>query len=106
MSQEILSSKADWQSVSKRKKEEQDGRIPKEWKLSSLPEANVKSYTDIPHKSGILTKKELDITENYDAVALAEAIKARKLMCIDVTRAFCKVCLFLLNPQLASPISV
>ncbi|KAF7681559.1 general amidase protein [Alternaria burnsii] len=90
MSQESLSFKADWQFVSKRKKEEQDGRIPKEWKLSSLPEANVKSYTDIPHKSGILTKKELDITENYDAVALAEAIKARKLMCIDVTRAFCK----------------
>ncbi|KAL1800105.1 hypothetical protein ACET3X_000447 [Alternaria dauci] len=90
MSQENSSPKGDWQSVSRRKKEEQDGRIPKEWKLSSLPEAGVKSYTDIPRKSGVLTKKELEITEQYDAVALAEAIKARELTCVDVTRAFCK----------------
>jgi hypothetical protein len=100
MSQERSSSpKASWQSVSKRKKEEQNGRIPKEWKLSSLPGADVKNYTDIPRKSGLLTKTELDITEQYDAVALAEAIKANRLTCIDVTRAFCKVCLFALNRQ-------
>ena len=92
MSQKDSSSEANWQSVAKRKKEEQAQRIPNEWKLNSFPGAHVKSYTDIPRKSGLLTKKELDITERYDAVALAEAIKTNKLTCIDVTRAFCKVC--------------
>ena len=99
MSRERSSPEANWQSVTKRKKEEQNGRIPKEWRLNNLPGADVKSYTDIPRKSGLLTKIELEITEQYDAVALAEAIRARKLTCIDVTRAFCKVCLLKYDPH-------
>ena len=91
MSQGGSSSDKDWRSVSRRKKAEQNERIPKEWKLHALPGADVKSYIDIPRKSGLLTKEELDITERYDAVALAEAIRGKKLKCIDVTRAFCKV---------------
>ena len=93
MSQGGPSSDTDWRSVSRRKKAEQNERIPKEWKLDALPGADVKSYVDIPRKSGLLTKEELDITERYDAVALAEAIRAKKLKCISVTRAFCKVSL-------------
>lgn len=46
---------------------------------------------DIPRESGILSEYELEITEQYDATALAEAIASRKLSCIDVTTAFCKV---------------
>ena len=86
-------SPAKWQHVSQRKKDEQYGRIPADWRLKTLPGPNVKSYMDIPRKCGLLTKEELDITENYDAVALAQAIKDKKLKCVDVTRAFCKVSL-------------
>jgi hypothetical protein len=93
MSRESSSSEGTWQPVSRRKKTEQNERIPAEWKLGGLPGADVKSYTDIPRKSGLLTKEELDITERYDAVALAEAIREKKLKCIDVARAFCKVSL-------------
>lgn len=37
-----------------------------------------------------MTEKEVDITENYDATALAQALRERKLTCVDVTTAFCK----------------
>jgi hypothetical protein len=80
-----------WQLVSWQKKDEQYARIPPAWRLQSLPSAKVTNYMDIPRQCGILTKEELEITENYDATALADAIRSRKLKCIDVTRAFCKV---------------
>lgn len=83
---------AKWQLASWAKKDEQFARIPQDWRLSSLPSPDVKTYINIPRVCGILSKQELDITENYDATALAEAIRNRKFKCIEVTRAFCKVC--------------
>jgi amidase len=82
---------AKWQLVLWQKKDEQYARIPHEWRLSSLPSPHVTNYTDIPRKCGLLSEAELKITEEYDATALAEAIRSRKLKCVDVTRAFCKV---------------
>ncbi|KAF1829629.1 amidase [Decorospora gaudefroyi] len=79
-----------WQPVAQRKKEEQHGRIPSEWRLSSLPTPDVTNYMDIPRKCGLLTAAELSISEQYDAVALAKAIRGKKLKCIDVTTSFCK----------------
>ncbi|CAA9961120.1 Acetamidase [Pyrenophora teres f. maculata] len=83
-------SPAKWQHVSQRKKDEQYARIPADWRLKTLPGPHVKSYMDMPCKSGLLSKQELDITERYDAVALAQAIKDKQVKCVDVTRAFCK----------------
>src|SRR5437867_2733612 len=80
-----------WQLVAWQKQDEQYGRIPFEWRLQSLPGPHITNYMDIPCKSGILSTKELDITEKYDATALAEAIRQRSLKCVHVTRAFCKV---------------
>ncbi|EFQ85587.1 hypothetical protein PTT_19436 [Pyrenophora teres f. teres 0-1] len=83
-------SPAKWQHVSQRKKDEQYARIPADWRLKTLPGPHVKSYIDMPCRSGLLSKQELDITERYDAVALAQAIKDKQVKCVDVTRAFCK----------------
>jgi hypothetical protein len=79
-----------WQSVSWQKKDQQFARIPAEWRLSRLPSSNITNYLDVPRECGLLTDRELDITENYDATALAQAIRERKLNCVDVTTAFCK----------------
>lgn len=46
--------------------------------------------TGVPRECGILTKEELDITENYDLVALSEAIASRKLTSAAVTSAYCR----------------
>lgn len=80
-----------WQLVSWQKKDEQFARIPTEWLLKSSPSPDTRVYLDIPRKCGILSAEELKITEDYDATALAEAIRKRELKCVDVTRAFCKV---------------
>jgi len=80
-----------WQQISKRKREEQLARIPSAWRLKTQPTPDVTSYLDIPTKCGLLTQEELRITEQYDAVGLAEAIREKNLSCVDVTRAFCKV---------------
>ncbi|KAF2683550.1 amidase [Lentithecium fluviatile CBS 122367] len=81
---------AKWQLISWQKKDEQFNRIPTDWRLPQLPSEDVTNYLDIPRKCGLLSQKELHITELYDAASLAEAIKTRKLKCIDVARAFCK----------------
>jgi amidase len=82
-----------WQSISKRKKEQQASRIPKEWMLPSefKPVADVFNVQDIPRKCGILDEMDLDITENYDATALVEELAKGRLKSVDATRAFCKV---------------
>ncbi|EPE08416.1 general amidase [Ophiostoma piceae UAMH 11346] len=46
--------------------------------------------TGIPRACGLLTDAELDITENYDAVALVEAMRTRKLTAEAVATAFAK----------------
>ncbi|KAJ4373397.1 hypothetical protein N0V83_003692 [Neocucurbitaria cava] len=79
-----------WQLIAWQKKDEQYARIPSEWRLDSLPAPNITNYADIPRQCGLLSKEELEITEQYDATGLADAIRGRKLKCVDVTRAFCK----------------
>ena len=80
-----------WQIVAWQKKDEQYARIPTEWLLKSSPSPDVTTYLDIPRKCGLLSSEELRITEEFDATALAEAIRIRELKSVDVVRAFCKV---------------
>ena len=80
-----------YQSIARRKQEDRQNRIPKEWRLATLPPPTRFNVTNLPRESGILTEEELSITEAYDAFALAQAIARRELSSVDVTRAFCKV---------------
>lgn len=80
-----------YQVIAKRKQEQRQSRIPKQWILQSPPPRETLNVEDVPRTCGIMTDHELHITENYDATALAEAIASRKLKCVDVTTAFCKV---------------
>jgi amidase len=91
MSSQKSQSEGKWQSIARRKKEEQHRRIPEEWRLNTMPGLDVTSYLDIPRRPDVLLPEELRITEKYDAVALAQAIREKKLNCVDVARAFCKV---------------
>lgn len=49
-----------------------------------------KDVTAVPRESGLMSDKELEITEKYDAVALAEAIASKKLTAVAVATAFAK----------------
>ncbi|KAI7774301.1 hypothetical protein LA080_008988 [Diaporthe eres] len=66
-------------------------KVPKELLLPpeiiKNPSRNV---TSIPRDCGLLTADELEITESYDATALAQAIRERKLTAVAVATAFAK----------------
>ncbi|CAN9360017.1 unnamed protein product [Alternaria alternata] len=66
---------ADWQTLAQSKRESVFAAIPKDWLLppsqtSQYTETSSISVLDVPRTCGILTEKELDITENYDATDL------------------------------------
>ncbi|KAJ4377579.1 hypothetical protein N0V83_000406 [Neocucurbitaria cava] len=65
--------------------------VPSELRLpADLVASPPLDVSKIPSTCGILTPKEVDITEDYDAVGLAEAIAARKLTAVEVAIAFSK----------------
>ncbi|OAQ59565.1 acetamidase [Pochonia chlamydosporia 170] len=63
----------------------QDLRLPAQ--LINNPPKNV---TNVPRECGLLTPEEIALTEDYDAVGLAEAIASGKLTATEVTKAFAK----------------
>lgn len=93
-------------TVSQRKLAELDAKIPAEWRLSAsqiplgmLSPAesitNVKQYgrvnvMDIPRTCGLLSARELQITEDYDVRGLLRAMADNHLTAEEVTTAFCK----------------
>ena len=79
-----------WQDIAKRKKEEQNTKIPKEWLLSSKPSPNLNNVIDVPRRCGLLSEKELYITEKHDATSLVEKLAKRDISSEEVVTAFCK----------------
>ncbi|GAB7351739.1 hypothetical protein MBLNU459_g2323t1 [Dothideomycetes sp. NU459] len=81
---------ATWESICQRKRAQQISAIPKEWLLRSKPDPSRRNLLSIPRECGILTAKELEITEKNDATSLLQLLAAGKLSSYDVTLAFCK----------------
>jgi amidase len=78
-----------WQSISRRKKQEQLSRIPKEYVLPGNFFGRI-NILGVPRSCGLLTSQQLHITENFDATALAKEIKDGSLTSVEVAEAFCK----------------
>ncbi|KAH1448017.1 hypothetical protein KXX58_005953, partial [Aspergillus fumigatus] len=103
----VAQEKMAYTTVSQRKLAELDAKIPAEWRLSAsqiplgmLSPAesitNVKQYgrvnvMDIPRTCGLLSARELQITEDYDVRGLLRAMADNHLTAEEVTTAFCKV---------------
>jgi amidase len=65
--------------------------VPPEYRLPQALIANPpNNVSGIPSTCGILSAEEIQITETYDAVGLAEAIASRKYTAVAVTTAFLK----------------
>ncbi|KAH8887192.1 amidase [Thozetella sp. PMI_491] len=90
-----ISSEALWVPIARRKQTERDARIPPQWRIPSshLPkdpphfEDGPQSVLDVPSK--ILSREEIEITEDYTAAALLEAISHKRLSVERVIDAFC-----------------
>jgi amidase len=85
----------EYQQLIDQKLAKQASLIPLEWRLPKAvtdkvsPRSNASAF-DLMLEHQILTREELDITENYTATALVESMAAGKLTSLQVTAAFCK----------------
>ena len=95
-------------AIAQRKQAELAAAIPAQWKLPAqtisagmlTPAESITegprqygrvNVMEIPRTCGLLTSKELEITEKYDIRALVLAMTEGKLKVEDVVQGFCKV---------------
>ncbi|KAI9374808.1 Acetamidase [Aspergillus egyptiacus] len=78
---------SNWEQIAADKRERLAKTIPEEWKIKTLPTGD--SVMDFPKASGLLSDKELEITES-SAADLVSKLADRKLTSVEVTLAFCK----------------
>lgn len=78
-----------WQTKVARKQLAVKAAIPSEWLLPSTVVIS-SNVLKIPRQCGILSEKELEITESYDAKHLLKMLSTGALSSAEVTAAFCK----------------
>lgn len=90
----MSSSQEAWEEIAARKRAAVHALIPAAW---LIPPPRLEEYKKsetgvlhVPRECGILSAREVKITEDYDAVALAEELSTGRLSAVDVTRAFSK----------------
>lgn len=81
---------AAYEAIAAKKRAEREAAIPKEWRLKTLPPASQTDVRSIASTCGILSKKDLEITETKDATALVFALRDKKYSAVEVASAFCK----------------
>ncbi|KAF2274216.1 amidase [Westerdykella ornata] len=84
-----------WLNQASTKRGETLNKIPASWHLpegstSHITEDSTDSVLYIPAASGILTERELQITERHDATNLVTMMRSRVYTCEEVVTAFCK----------------
>jgi amidase len=91
-----------WQTKAAEKRAACQEAIPKDWILpqsiletlpakSDLPKTKVNLIDlDIPRRSGILTEREIEITESFSTSQLLEGLASGKFTSYEVTLAFSK----------------
>ncbi|KAJ5437708.1 Amidase [Penicillium cf. griseofulvum] len=82
-----------WEVLVHKKQLEDAAKIPTEWQvpeeLINISETSGINVLDVPRQSGILSARQLDITEKYDATDLLAMIHRQELSAYEVTEAFC-----------------
>jgi amidase len=77
-----------WQETASERKRTIEEKIPPEWRVDKT-QLEGRRLVDLPRTSGLLTDKEMLITE-LSAVEILAAIRERRLTAIETTKAFCK----------------
>ncbi|KAF8864358.1 amidase [Acephala macrosclerotiorum] len=84
-----------WQTIASAYRLQTTAKIPSSWLLpssitSKISETSSQNVLDIPRTCGILSEKEIEITEKYDAVTLTGLLAKGSLSSVEVTTAFSK----------------
>ena len=85
----------DWEGLKAAKRQQRDSRIPAAWTLSAeitsqAHRGSTASAFDLLAQTDLLSQREQEITENYDATALLEFLATGAISSLEVTTAFCK----------------
>ncbi|KAM0426358.1 hypothetical protein ACHAPT_008399 [Fusarium lateritium] len=81
----------EYQSLRQALLEDFGAKVPSALRLpQSIIDNPPKNVTNIPRDCGILSPEEIEITESYDVIALAEAIASKKFSAVAVATAFSK----------------
>ena len=83
-------STVDWQQKSEIKRSEIAAKMPAQWQIPQSFLEQGHSAFDIPRRSGILTERELEITELHYATDLVQKLTSGKYSSVEVTTAFAK----------------
>jgi Asp-tRNAAsn/Glu-tRNAGln amidotransferase A subunit and related amidases len=82
-----------WEVLVHKKQLEDAAKIPTQWRipeqLAQISETSGMNVLDVPRQSGILSARQLEITEKYDATDLLAKIHCQELSAYEVTEAFC-----------------
>lgn len=78
-----------WKELVADKRRRLTESIPAEWLLKDPPDESVLNVTDIPKSCGLLSTKEIEITEK-SVVELLSLLANGTLSSVDVTTAFYK----------------
>ena len=84
-----------WEKKAQAKRAQAAAKIPRNWQLPAkilevVSQDSNQSVLAIPRTCGLLTERELDITEAHDATALVEKLARREFTSQEVTTAFAK----------------
>lgn len=78
-----------WQELAAEKKRRQAASIPKEW-LITLPADDVLDITGVPTSCGLLSARELEITEVSEIAILLNKLATGEWSSVEVTTAYGK----------------
>ncbi|CAA7263308.1 unnamed protein product [Cyclocybe aegerita] len=78
-----------WKEIAAEKKQQRDAIVPKEWLLTNLPPPETLNVIDFPDKSGLLTERDIEIT-NSEVGLLLEKLAKGTWTAVEATNAFSK----------------
>ncbi|KAL2066253.1 hypothetical protein VTL71DRAFT_2324 [Oculimacula yallundae] len=86
---------ASWQTIATQHRDAAASKIPDDWRLPSSITDSISQISDqnvlaIPGTCGLLSKEEIDLTENYTALELVQHLASGRFTSLAVTTAFCK----------------
>ncbi|KAI0641096.1 general amidase [Trametes meyenii] len=79
----------DWKALCAARKQRQLEQLPKEWAIT-LPPADQRNVLEIPRSCGLLTARELEITDTVNVDVLLDKLRTGQWSSVEVTTAFYK----------------
>ncbi|TKY88005.1 hypothetical protein EX895_003101 [Sporisorium graminicola] len=81
-----------WQEVAEAKRAQREALIPEAYKVAAafLPDISTDSVVDFPSETGILSEREVEITETDDVSVLLKKLASGQYTAVEVLEAFIK----------------